>query len=219
MKAEIRNLDEDKLDIKNKLKLKIEDYKLEIEEIIKEVPNNWTVRNKEFKIIHKAKNTQTKRYRKNVDEAYDLLLQISLFIEDAENLENLKPEFINLKNNIENERYEKAISEIDNIFEKISEVSGVEEIANKLDDLYSALDAEEINKEEINTINIETLSLLEQELDWRKTASVELLPKLKKYNSVIKNNIGLRLQSKLTKEQAKFVAACNSDHKDISLNF
>ena len=36
---------------------------------------------------------------------------------------------------------------------------------------------------------------------------------------IIKNNIGLRLQSKLTKEQAKFVAACNSVHKDISLNF
>ena len=38
-------------------------------------------------------------------------------------------------------------------------------------------------------------------------------------NEIIKNNIGLRLQSKLTKEQAKFVAACNSVHKDISLNF
>ena len=38
-------------------------------------------------------------------------------------------------------------------------------------------------------------------------------------NSIIKNNIGLRLQSKLTKEQAKFVARCNSIHRDISLNF
>ena len=45
------------------------------------------------------------------------------------------------------------------------------------------------------------------------------MPKLKKYNEIIKNNIGLRLQSKLTKEQAKMVAACNADHKDISLNF
>ena len=42
---------------------------------------------------------------------------------------------------------------------------------------------------------------------------------LEKYNSVIKHNIGLRLQSRLTKEQAKFVASCNSIHRDISLNF
>ena len=45
------------------------------------------------------------------------------------------------------------------------------------------------------------------------------MPELIKYNEVIKPNIGLRLQSRLTKEQAKFVARCNSVHRDISLNF
>ena len=45
------------------------------------------------------------------------------------------------------------------------------------------------------------------------------MPELEKYNLVIKDNIGLRLQSRLTKEQAKFVASCNSIHRDISLNF
>ena len=219
LKAEIRNLDDDKLDTKNKIELKIENYELEIEEIIKDVPENWIAKNKEFQIIHKAKNTQTKRYRKNVDEAYDLLLQISLFIEDAEKLENVKSEFNKLKDSIESEAYEDALSEIDNIFEKISEISGLEEVANKLDDLYSALDAEELNKEDINNFSKDTFNLVDQELEWRKAAAIDLLPKLKKYNEIIKNNIGLRLQSKLTKEQAKFVAACNSVHKDISLNF
>ena len=50
-------------------------------------------------------------------------------------------------------------------------------------------------------------------------AEKEIVAIKEKYNEIIKNNIGLRLQSKLTKEQAKFVAACNSVHKDISLNF
>jgi hypothetical protein len=45
------------------------------------------------------------------------------------------------------------------------------------------------------------------------------MPELEKYNLVIKNNIGLRLQSRLTKEQAKMVASCNAVHRDISLNF
>ena len=219
LKAEIRNLDDDKLDTKNKIELKIENYELEIEETIKDVPENWIAKNKEFQIIHKAKNTQTKRYRKNVDEAYDLLIQISLFIEDAQKLENVRLEFNKLKGNIESEAFEDALSEIDNIFEKISEISGLEEVANKLDDLYSALDAEELNKEDINNFSNDTFNLVDQELEWRKAAAIDLLPKLKKYNEIIKNNIGLRLQSKLTKEQAKFVAACNADHKDISLNF
>ena len=45
------------------------------------------------------------------------------------------------------------------------------------------------------------------------------MPELIKYNDVIKHNIGLRLQNRLTKEQAKFIARCNSVHRDISLNF
>ena len=61
--------------------------------------------------------------------------------------------------------------------------------------------------------------LFEKEISWREDASKNLMPELEKYNSVIKHNIGLRLQSRLTKEQAKMVARCNSIHRDISLNF
>ena len=54
---------------------------------------------------------------------------------------------------------------------------------------------------------------------WRKKAEKELLPQLIIFDDSIKDTIGLRLQEKLTKEQAKFVAKCNSIHRDISLNF
>ena len=52
--------------------------------------------------------------------------------------------------------------------------------------------------------------LYDKEVKWRKDASENLMPELEKYNLVIKHNIGLRLQSRLTKDQAKFVAKCNS---------
>ena len=42
---------------------------------------------------------------------------------------------------------------------------------------------------------------------------------LDKYDSVISQSIGLRLQERLTIEQAKFVSKCRSVHRDISLNF
>ena len=76
---------------------------------------------------------------------------------------------------------------------------------------------EEENK--ISNAISEVFILFDQEVNWRKDAAQNLMPELEKYNEVIKNNIGLRLQSRLTKEQAKFVASCNSIHRDISLNF
>ena len=204
---------------KIKLNLKIEDYKLEIDEIKKQIPENWTSKNKEFEIIQKAKNTQTKRYKKNVDEAYDNLDQIAMFIKDHENLNELSSEIKDLKYEINNKNYENSISIIDSLFEKLSEISGTEEFANRLDDLYSLVDSEEIDENKISDASSEVFILFDKEVNWRKDAAQNLMPELEKYNEVIKNNIGLRLQSRLTKEQAKFVASCNSIHRDISLNF
>ena len=219
LESEIRNLDKDNVAGKNKIELKIEDYKLEIDDIAKQIPENWKSRNKEFEIINKAKNTQTKRYRKNVDEAYDNLDQIALFIIDHEKLNKLSQDISDLNNNISNEDYEKSLSMIDNIFEKLGEISGTEEFANRLDDLYSSIDSEEIDANKIAEASSEAFALFDQELKWRKDAAVNLMPAIEKYNLVIKHNIGLRLQSRLTKEQAKLVAKCNSVHRDISLNF
>jgi len=219
LKSEIRNLDKDKVAEKNKIELSIEKYYLEIDELKKQIPENWISKNKEFEVIQKAKNTQTKRYKKNVDEAYENLDQIIMFIKDQENLEKLSTEIRDLKYEINNKNYENSISIIDGLFEKLSEISGTDELANRLDDLYSLVDSEEIQENKISEASSDVSILFDKEVNWRKDAAQYLIPELEKYNEVIKNNIGLRLQSKLTKEQAKFVARCNSVHRDISLNF
>jgi hypothetical protein len=142
-----------------------------------------------------------------------------MFIQDHEKLDGLSPQINDLKYSINNKDYESSISIIDNLFEKLGEISGTEEFANKLDDLISIIDSEDVNEEELLIASSDTFSLFNMENSWRKDANKNLLPELMKYNSEIKNNIGLRRQSKLTKEQAKFVARCNSVHRDVSLNF
>ena len=112
-----------------------------------------------------------------------------------------------------------AISIIDSLFDKLGEISGTEEFANRLDDLSSLLDSEEIDINKISNESSEIFMLFDKEVKWRKDAAENLMPKLEEYNLVIKDNIGLRLQSRLTTAQAKYVAMCNSIHRDISLNF
>ena len=76
-----------------------------------------------------------------------------------------------------------------------------------------------VESSKINDTLSEILNLFNSEVNWRKDASKNLMPELEKYNLVIKDNIGLRRQSRLTIEQAKMVASCNAVHRDISLNF
>ena len=219
LEAEIRNLYQGQSDAKNKINLKIENYKLEIDELNNEIPKEWKVQNKEFQVIHKSKNNQTRKYRKNVDQAYDNLQQIIMFINDHEKLKELSSEIKELKYNIDNKNYENSILIIDNLVKKLRKISGTEAFANKLDDLKAVIDNDVVDEQKLVEASSETLGLFNLEVSWRDDAKKNLLPELIKYNDVIKHNIGLRLQKRLTKEQAKFVARCNSVHRDISLNF
>mgnify|MGYP005757151133 FL=1 len=90
---------------------------------------------------------------------------------------------------------------------------------DSVDELFSEMDSEEINVEEVKIKSDAVIELYNKEVSWRSAAKQDLMPKLQEYNLAIKETIGLRLQSKLTKEQAIYVSRCNSVHRDISLNF
>ena len=115
--------------------------------------------------------------------------------------------------------YERSITIMDGLFDKLSEISGMDEFLNSVDDLLSMVDSDELDPMAIRTKSKEVVELFNKEVSWRANAKENLMPKLEEYNNAIKETIGLRLQSKLTKEQAIYVSKCNSIHRDISLNF
>ena len=218
-KAEIRNLDDEDVSDKNKILQKIENVKLEIEEIQNSIPQEWKAKNDEFNKINKAKNLAVKKYKKTVDNAYEDLLLIKEFINDGEKLEELGQDMKLLKSKIDNRGYIDAIEFIDNIFEKVGEISGSDEFADKLDYLITLMDEDEVDFEKLQSSANDTYVLLQQEIDWRKNFKKSYIDKINAHDKVISETIGLRLQSKLTKEQAIYVSRCNSIHRDISLNF
>ena len=218
-KAEIRNLDDEDVSDKNKILQKIENVKLEIEEIQNTIPQEWKAKNDEFNKINKAKNLAVKKYKKTVDNAYEDLLLIKEFINDGEKFEELSQDMKLLKSKIDNRGYIDAIEFIDNIFEKVGEISGSDEFADKLDYLITLMDEDEVDFEKLQSSANDTYVLFQQEIDWRKNFKKKYMDKINAHDKVISETIGLRLQSKLTKEQAIYVSRCNSIHRDISLNF
>ncbi len=218
-KAEIRNLDDEDVSDKNKILQKIENVKLEIEEIQNTIPQEWKAKNDEFNKINKAKNLAVKKYKKTVDNAYEDLLLIKEFINDGEKFEELSQDMKLLKSKIDNRGYIDAIEFIDNIFEKVGEISGSDEFADKLDYLITLMDEDEVDFEKLQSSANDTYVLFQQEIDWRKNFKKKHMDKITAHDKVISETIGLRLQSKLTKEQAIYVSRCNSIHRDISLNF
>ncbi|MGE4594901.1 MAG: hypothetical protein AAEF23_05210 [Gammaproteobacteria bacterium] len=61
--------------------------------------------------------------------------------------------------------------------------------------------------------------LFAEEVTWRQRAAVELSAGLSNYENALRSSVGARMQEKLSEGQAKYIASCLADHKDISLAF
>ena len=105
------------------------------------------------------------------------------------------------------------------MFDKVGEISGSDEFADKLDYLITIMDEDEKDPEQIAKIANETYTHFDKEVSWRNEFQKKYMDRINNHLQVLSDNIGLRLQQKLTKEQAIYVSRCNSVHRDISLNF
>ena len=93
-------------------------------------------------------------------------------------------------------------------------------MASVSDAIYAATEKTKNNViEEIRSLNNNALDHFKQDIKWREIAFQQLLPSLNKYEKEIRDTIGLRSQTNLTKEQAIYVAECNAHNEDISLHF
>ena len=62
------------------------------------------------------------------------------------------------------------------------------------------------------------LELYDEQKDWREKAG-SVLPQMETYEAAIRDTIGLRVQDRMPRQTALFVAGCSAGHRDISLNF
>ena len=102
---------------------------------------------------------------------------------------------------------------------RFGEIEGAGDIQSAVSDARRALRGNSIDKakaaEEIQT----AITVYGEQLAWRTEANTSLRPGLQAYVDSLKTTIGIRQQEDMTRAQALFVAACQADHRDISLNF
>ena len=203
----------------NKMQSEIDELNNEKIEIVKNIPANWEAANNEYKALAMEKKKAVTKYKRNVDSVYENIQKLKEIIKDRDKLNNLDNEISNLKELIFKESKDDGMNRIKSIEKILNEIAGAELIKEKLSKARRSLKKDDADINKINTLLNEANEIHLFEKEWRAKAEKELLPQLIKFDDSIKNTIGLRLQEKLSKEQAKYVAACRSTHTDISLNF
>ena len=146
-------------------------------------------------------------------------MELREVIDGADELAGLEQQMTALETSVINEPAKAAMELIKQSEKALGKVAGASSIRSKLSKARRALKGNKPKPEKAIQSLSEGLKLFAAEVEWRRRAAVEMGPALASYDNAIKDSIGLRLQRRLSDDQVKEVAGCQSIHRDYSLQF
>lgn len=191
----------------------------EIERLLKSIPGNWKAAREDYLKLAKAENDARRKYRRNVDDAYEPLAEILKLIDDADALAALDGEIKGLQGIIASGQQEQVIEAIEAVVESLRAIKGSNPIKSKISNVRKALKGNSPDPEKAAKEYAKALTAFATEVTWRKRAAGKLSAGLHAYDIAIRDTIGLRQQERLNTEQAAEIASCKANHRDISLDF
>jgi TRAP-type mannitol/chloroaromatic compound transport system permease large subunit len=187
--------------------------------LAQEIPAEWRGLRDRYVALETAAKSARTAYRRNVDEAYAALADTRETIAAAGALADLGPVIAGLPDAVREGTRESAQAVIREAERALADVAGAAPIRTVLADARGLLrDGTDPAIVAAGRI-ADARALFERETAWRSRAAEDLLPGLAAYDAAIRDTIGIRLQKRLSTDQATDVAACMSRHRDISLSF
>jgi len=191
----------------------------EREALLAQVPEDWTALEAAYGQITSADRRARGLYRRTVDQAYEPVAELIDVIATADRLAALEGQIDALIADAPGMDRETADARFKEVERALGDVAGANDMRGLLADARREIDDRSPDIERATAYLAEARALFESEVAWRARAQDELLAGLRQYRAAISGTIGLRQQPRLPREQALFVASCNAEHRDISLNF
>ena len=175
----------------------------------------------DIKALVNAEQKARRVYRNHVDNTYKPVAELLTLIEATSALVEYEQELTALESLITSEvtaaTAKSRIAQLKASENRLIKIPGTHQIKSQLYKARRALKKGDIDKALGFYLKAKTLYITE--VSWRQRAKQELLPLLQSHEAVLRDTIGLRMQPRLSLDQAKFVAKCQSIHRDVSLYF
>ena len=197
----------------------IEAMQAEMAAIESSIPAVWEGARARYVELANVQKKARREYRQSVDEAYQTIADLQALIADADALRAFEPTLASLDAVVAGDPPEKAMEIIKAAERELGKVAGSSGIKGRLSKARRALRGNAPDAEKAAAFLAEARERHAQEVAWRTRAAQELAPGLSAYTDAIGHSIGLRVQERLTTEQARQVAECQSVHRDVSLHF
>jgi TRAP-type mannitol/chloroaromatic compound transport system permease large subunit len=206
-------------DRRARLDEEITELREEQEALREEIPQDWETVHDAFAELIRAEENARNLYRRTADAAYAQLRDVVNLLRSAGQLDLLGPAITDIEQAIAAAEVGTAMQQFEQIIGALSTIAESNDIRSPLSAARRALEGDSPNLAEAASLVDEARAALQQAAQQRNEPAGELLPVLSALETNIRNNIGLRQQERLPREQALLVAACASRHRDVSLNF
>ena len=183
------------------------------------IPDQWEASHAEFVSLAKAEKKARQKYRRNVDESYEMVITMRRMIVELDQLEALEERFPSLFDAIQNQSPDNAMAAIKIVGADLDNLTEMHRVKSKLSKSRKALRGDNPDREKASSLVTQALEQMKVEIEWHQRAAGELAGELEAYDQVIASTIGMRMQERLTTEQAESIASCLAVHKDLTLHF
>jgi len=184
-----------------------------------QIPAQWEAENEKHVALQAAEAKARQAYRKAADNGYNNVVEISAALDATPQLRELEDTLPEMRTRIENEEPADLLEPLKALSEQFADIEGASKIKSAVSKARSNLKKKKPKVEAAIKSIDKAMEIYAEEMNWRDDAEQAVGPQLKTYAQQMSGTIGIRQQDRLNREQALFVAACNSHHRDLSLNF
>ncbi len=200
------------------LENQIAELKSDQQQLTVKIPDQWKSAREQYLDLAKKEKILRNKYRRLVDDSYQVVVDTRLMVAAADELKQLQPELEALFTVIRDADFKDAMAQIKVVESALSSIKNAHPVKSKLSKARRALMKTQ-DRDKASGQLVKAIEILETEIEWRTQAKVKYLPGLGQFDEVVKNTIGLRMQERLSIDQAEEIAGCLAHHKDISLAF
>ena len=211
--------DRDRCADREKVNVAIEGLQAEMAAIEASIPATWESARARYVELLNAQKKARREYRQSVDEAYQTIADLRALVADADALRAFEPTLASLDAVVANEAPEQAMATIKAAERELGRVAGSSRsrvgCPRPAGHCAATHRIRRRRRSSLPKHGSGTRKRLRggparRKSCWRGSST---------YADAIKHTIGLRVQERLTQEQAKLVAECQSVHRNVSLFF
>ncbi len=214
-----RMRDESQAEARAEAEAELAALQAEIERLQATVPDTWEEVYGTFSALTDAENKARTQYRRNADASVDGPGEVLAILLDNDAFAALEAPLRELRATIETLPEAEALGVVEALEKQFRNVEGASDVKKWLGKARRALKGNSPDREKALGEYEKALAEYEAQAEWREPAAVAVSSGLETYIEALSGTLGIRLQKRFNREQALYMARCNADHRDISLNF